>query len=44
LLGGMIDPGTLEGMLQYMGIFPGERGADPDNYSWAHALQPAGMA
>jgi toluene monooxygenase system protein A len=44
LLGGMIEPGTLEGMLQYMGIFPGERGADPDNYEWAQTLQPAGQA
>jgi toluene monooxygenase system protein A len=36
LLAGQIDPPTVEGALQYMGIYPGERGADADDYAWAH--------
>lgn len=35
LLAGKIQPPTVEGTLQYISIYPGERGDDPDDYAWA---------
>ncbi|MBL6751253.1 MAG: YHS domain-containing protein [Nevskia sp.] len=40
LLAGDIQPGTIDGTLEYMGLFPGERGDDADDYAWARSALP----
>ena len=39
LLGGIIQPPSIEGALAYMGLSPEECGVDGDDYAWA--LAPA---
>jgi toluene monooxygenase system protein A len=37
LLGGLIQPPTIEGALAYMGLSPEECGVDGNDYAWATA-------
>jgi len=40
-LGGVIQPPTIEGALEYMGLSPEEMGQDGTDYAWAYAMAPA---
>ncbi|MDA8070237.1 MAG: YHS domain-containing protein [Actinomycetota bacterium] len=44
LLGGEIQPPTVEGALRYMGLSPEECGDDATGYAWAHATRSAPSA
>lgn len=40
-LGGVIQPATIPGALEYMGLSPEECGVDGTNYSWAGPVTPS---